>query len=77
MGENRQITFMQARISQMAARYWKLSLGEVMAVFCANGVLEYIADCFDYLHLEGDEAVFEDVKDYLKNRGVDIDAPAA
>ena len=77
MDKTRQITFMQARISRMAACRWGVPLRQVMKVFSANGVLEYIEDCFDYFHLEGDEAVFADVEAYLRNRGVSIDAAFA
>ena len=77
MDEERQITFMQARICRLAARRWRSSLHDVMQVFAENRVLYYIEDCYDYFHLEGDEAVLDDVERYLKNRGVVIDAPAA
>jgi len=77
MSEERQITFIQARISQMATRRWGVSLRQVMNLFCAQGVLEYIEDCFDYFHLEGDDAVFHDVTEYLRKRGVDLNAAFA
>ena len=32
-------------------------------------VLKYIRECFGIFHVEGDEAVFEDVKEYLKIKG--------
>lgn len=32
-------------------------------------VLRYIRECFGIFHVEGDEAVFEDVKAYLKAKG--------
>ena len=77
MDENRQITFMQTRISRMASLRWGLSMRQVMQLFSENGVLEYIEECFDYFHLEGDEAVFEDVEEYLRKRGVDRSAAFA
>lgn len=77
MSEERQITFMQARISQMASQRWGASLRQVMTLFCEHGVLEYIEDCFDYFHMEGDEAVLSDVADYLRKRGADPDAAFA
>lgn len=77
MNEERQITFMQTRICRTAARRWGKTLHDVVQTFAEHGVLNYIEDCFDYFHLEGDEAVLDDVEQYLKNRGVSIDAPAA
>ena len=32
-------------------------------------VFEYIRDCFGIFHAEGDEAVWEDLIPYLRNRG--------
>ena len=77
MDEARQITFMQARITQMASRRWGVSLRQVVDIFREHGVLEYIEDCFDYFHLEGDDAVFHDVTEYLRKRGVDLNAAFA
>ena len=77
MDDDRQITFMQARISLMASRKWGLPMRKVMLLFGKYGVLEYIEDLWGYFHLEGDEAVFDDIMRYLKLRGVDVDAPAA
>lgn len=77
MDEPRQITFMQVRICRMAARRWGRSLHDVMRLFTENRVLYYLEDCYDYFHLEGDEAILDDVERYLESRGVSIDAPAA
>ena len=77
MNEERQITFMQARICRMAARRWNRPLHDVMRIFAEHRVLYYIEECYGYFHLEGDEAVLDDVERYLKNRGVSTDAPAA
>ena len=74
MNEQRQITYMQVRISRIASRRWNMPLRQVMELFSANGILEYIRDCFDYFHLEGDDAVFEDMVRYLQARGVDVSA---
>ena len=35
-------------------------------------VLRYIRECFGIFHVEGDEAVFEDVKAYLKAKGANL-----
>lgn len=69
MNERQQITYMQVRIVRMAAERWRKSLAEVTELFDRYSVLEYIEENFGLLHLEGDEAVFEDVCGYLHNRG--------
>lgn len=63
---------MQARISRMAAVRWGWPLRRVMELFGSNDVLGYIEDCFDYFHLEGDEAVFDDIERYLRSKGAPV-----
>ena len=72
MDERQQITYMQIRIVRMASENWHRSLAEVTLLFDRYSVLEYIEDNFGLLHLEGDEAIFEDVCGYLRNKGVTI-----
>ena len=69
MSERKQITHMQVRIARMAAEKWNLSIADVARVFSQYQVFEYIRDCFGIFHLEGDEAVWEDIVPYLKSRG--------
>ena len=73
MNEERQIAFMQARITRMASRRWDKPLRQVAELFAEFGVLRYIEECFDYFHLESDLAVLCDVERYLRIRGVAID----
>ncbi len=35
------------------------------------GVLDYIDDNFELFHMQGDEAVYEDVCNFIKNNGSD------
>lgn len=69
MSERKQITHMQVRIVRMATEKWNLSVAEVAKLFRQYQVFEYIRDCFGIFHVEGDEAVWEDIVPYLKNRG--------
>ena len=57
MSERNQITYMQLRLVRMASEKTKYK------------VFEYIRDCFGIFHAEGDEAVWEDLIPYLRNRG--------
>lgn len=76
MNERAQITYMQTRISRKAAETWNLSLREVMHLFRTADVLGYIERNFGLLHIEGDDAVFDDVLSYLRHKGVDPNAGA-
>ena len=72
MDEKRQILFMQIRILRMASERFHLSLKETAELFKTFEVLRYIRECFGIFHVEGDEAVFDDVKSYLKIKGAAV-----
>ena len=76
MSEDLQALFMEARIVRLACARWNLPMRQVVRLFSRHGVLEYVGNCFDYFHMEGDEAVLDDVTEYLAARGVDVHAAA-
>lgn len=69
MDERQQILYMQARIIRLASERWNRSISQIAELFAENDVLRYIEEGFGVFHVEGDEAVLEDVITYLKNRG--------
>ena len=69
MDEKKQILFMQVRMLKMASERLKLSLADTARLFKEYEVLPYIRKCYGLFHMEGDRAVFEAIKDYLKNKG--------
>lgn len=72
MDEQRQILFMQIRILRIASERFNLSLKDTAALFKKYEVLKYIRECFGIFHVEGDEAIFDDVKSYLKIKGAAV-----
>lgn len=72
MDEKLQILYMQMRIVRMAARKWKTTIAHVARFFDENGVFKYIENFFGVFHVEGDLAVFNDIINYLKNKGTDV-----
>lgn len=72
MDEKLQILYMQMRLVRMAARKWKTTIARAARFFDENGVFKYIEDFFGVFHVEGDLAIFNDIKNYLKNKGVDV-----
>lgn len=72
MDEKLQILYMQMRIVRMAARKWKTTIARAARFFDENGVFKYIEDFFGVFHVEGDLAVFNDIINYLKNKGADV-----
>ena len=72
MNEAQQILFMQIRILRMMAEKYGLTLKQAAQIFAAYNVLPFIREGFGILHVEGDEAVFEEVKDFLKSKGASL-----
>jgi len=72
MNEKEQLLFMQIRILRMTAEKTGLSLKETAQLFKAFDVLSYIREGYGIFHTEGDEAVFEDVKAYMKAKGAQV-----
>ncbi len=74
MNERQQIIYMQTRIMRLASEEWNKPIAIIAELFAQYGVLRYIEECFGIFHVEGDEAVLEDVATYLKNKGVTSNA---
>lgn len=72
MNESQQILFMQIRILRMMAEKYSLSLKQVAEIFGQYDVLTFIREGFGIFHVEGDEAVFEEVKAYLQAKGANV-----
>lgn len=72
MNEKQQITYMQARIIRLASEKWNVPVKEIGSIFTEFRVFRFIRDCFELFHVEGDEAVLEEVGSYLEYKGARI-----
>lgn len=72
MNESEQILFMQIRLLRMMAEKYSISLKEAAEIFGQYNVLPFIRDGFGIFHVEGDDAVFEEVKGFLKSKGASL-----
>ncbi|MBQ9252313.1 MAG: DUF3791 domain-containing protein [Clostridia bacterium] len=72
MNERSQITYMQVRLVRMATEKWSVPVAEAAGVFQQYQVFEFIRDCYGIFHVEGDEAVWEEIVPYLQVRGYDF-----
>ena len=72
MNEAQQILFMQIRLLRMMAEKYGLTLKQAAQIFAAYNVLPFIREGFGIFHVEGDEAVFEQVKGFLKSKGASL-----
>lgn len=69
----RQIHFMQIRLIPFAAKRWGKEITDVANLMNENDVFQYITDCFEIFHIEGDETVLDDIEGYLHTKGVVYD----
>ena len=72
MTESQQILFMQIRILRMMSEKYSLSLKQAAEIFGQYNVLNFIREGFGIFHIEGDEAVFEEVQSYLQSKGAAV-----
>ena len=72
MNEAQQILFMQIRLLRMMAEKYGLTLKQAAQIFAAYNVLPFIREGFGIFHVAGDEAVFEEVKGFLKSKGASL-----
>ncbi|MCD8054815.1 MAG: DUF3791 domain-containing protein [Lachnospiraceae bacterium] len=68
MGEKQQILYMQTRLLRRASEEWNLPMQTVATLFARFDVFSYIEKEFGLFHVEGDDAVLEEITAYLKNR---------
>ncbi len=70
MSEKTEITFMQTRLIRLASEEWHLPVEQIIHLFKEADVLGYIEKMlWDFFHCEGDEAVLEDITEFLQRNG--------
>ena len=74
MSEKTEITFMQTRLIRLASEEWYLPVEQIIHLFKEADVLGYIEKCYGTFHWEGDEAVLEDITEFLQGKGIEISA---
>lgn len=74
MSKETEITFMQTRLIRLASEEWHLPAEQVIHIFKENDVLGYIEIGYGIFHCEGDEAVLDDITDFLNRKGIKINA---
>lgn len=72
MSEREEITFMQTRLIRLASEEWQLSIDKIIDLFKRADVFGYIEKGYGIFHCEGDEAVLEDIIEFLDAKGMKI-----
>lgn len=74
MSEKTEILFMQTRLIRLASEEWHLPIDKIIDLFKKVNVLGYIEKGYGIFHCEGDEAVLEDITEFLNGKGIKIHA---
>ena len=63
---------LQVRLFRLAQMRWDKSAIECEQIFRDYDVNDYIKDCYEEYHVQGDEANIDDVEAYLRKKGFEI-----
>ena len=66
--------YFQTRLIRLASEEWHLSVEQIIYLFKEADVFGYIEKCYGIFHCEGDEAVLEDITEFLEGKGIKISA---
>lgn len=74
IGEKREddLFLIQIRLFRLAQNKWNLDEKECSNLFNKYKIYDYIETCYEFFHLQGDEANLTDIENYLKNNGAEI-----
>lgn len=70
--KKKEIYMLQVRLFRLAQIKWNLSAAECSELFNKYDVFAYIETCYEFFHVQGDDANLEDIRLYLLNKGVTI-----
>ena len=74
MPERSQMIHMLVRIARLAAERWGMPLSRAAMILGSSDAFYYISRNFGLFHMEGDEAVLDDVEEFLAAKGVQPNA---
>ena len=74
MSEKTEITFMQTRLIRLASEEWNLPIEKIIDLFKKVDIFGHIEKGYGIFHCEGDEAVLEDITEFLQRKGIKINA---
>ncbi len=65
-----EVLYMQMRILRLFCKKFHYPSKDANCIFKQNGIWDYIEECYDTLHLSGDEYVLNDIEEILRAQGV-------
>ena len=67
-----EVLFMEARVFAEYLQKFKIKPKDANLVFEKYGIWKYIEECYDTLHMNGDEYVLNDIEYILRKRGASV-----
>ena len=64
---------LQVRMFRLAQIKWNVDSKKCSELFNKYKIYNYIEICYEFFHIQGDEANFVDIENFLKNQGADYD----
>ena len=64
---------LQVRMFRLAQIKWNVDSKKCSELFNKYKIYNYIETCYEFFHIQGDEANFADIENFLKNQGADYD----
>lgn len=61
--------YMEMRLLQQFCQKFQYSAKNANSLFLKYGIWKYIEDCYDSLHMNGDEYIMNDIQEILHARG--------
>ncbi len=65
-----EVLFMEARVFAEYLRKYKMKPKEANRIFEKYGIWKYLEECYDTLHMNGDEYILNDIEYILRRNGV-------
>ncbi len=62
----------QIRLFRLAQSKWNLDEERCSTIFNKYKIYDYIETCYEFFHVQGDEANLSDIENYLKNNGAEL-----
>ena len=75
LGQNQadDLFLIQIRLFRLAQDKWNIDGEKCSEIFNKYKVYDYIETCYDFFHVQGDDANLLDIESYLKNNGAKYD----
>ena len=64
-----EILFMEMRLIRQFCKKHKLFSKDANTLFKKFGIWEYIEECYDTLHMNGDDYIINDIEEIIVGRG--------